>query len=63
MTTQRDISIVLAHLFEQRFSSFKFKIDNCMHMCWKPVSKTGFSESMALKMAEIGSKTMIDGDR
>ena len=33
-----------------------------MHMCWKPVSKIGFSECMALKIAEIGSETMIDGD-
>ena len=30
--------------------------------CWKPVFKIGFSESMALKMAEISSKMMIDGD-
>ena len=63
LTTQRDISTALAHLFDQRFSSFKFKIDNYMHTCWKPVSNVGFSKSMALKMAETGSETMIDGDR
>ena len=50
LTTQRDISTGLAHLSEQRFSTFKFRIDNYMHMCRKPVSKIGFSESIALKI-------------
>ena len=32
-----------------------------MHMCWKPVFKIGFSESMALKMVKISSEMMTDG--
>ena len=57
--TAHEIFTALAHLFEQSV----FKIDNDMHMCRKPVS-TGFSESMALKMAEIISiETNIDVDR
>ena len=60
-TTQRYISTALAHLYEQRFSSLKFKINNYMHMCLKPVSKTGFFEIMALKLAKIGSEMMTDG--
>ena len=53
LTTQQEIPTALAHLSEQSFSAFKFKIDKDMHRCKKPVSNIRFSKSMALKMAKM----------
>ena len=58
MTSQREISTTLAHLFEKK----RFKINNNKHMFRKQVS-TGFPESIALKMAGIGIEMNIDVDR